>query len=325
MKHLSVNWSGWLAGRAGEPAPIEFDVLVIGSGYGAAVAALRLAERGRKVTLLERGSEYRPGDFPNDLGVAPKHFRAPSPDGRAITGRATGLYELRAGPGVISMLGNGLGGGSLINAGVVLQPDDDVFAQAAWPAELRSDAGGLAAHFKTARAMLRAHSALPMAGLRKARAFDALGAGLVPPRSGQAVDFTIDPARCIRCGDCASGCNVAGAKLTLRDTYLRHACDAGAMLFNSATVYSIARLAEGGWRVRVLPTESIARFRSVREAAHLGADAGVGVDVQAALVVIAAGTFGSTELLQRSKALEGARRRAPVAFAGARLALVGQR
>ncbi len=309
MNHLSITWSQWLHPQAGDPPSRDLDAVIIGSGYGGAVAALRLAEMGWNVTVLERGSEYRPGDFPNDLGLVPKHFRAPSPDGRSITGRATGLYELRAGPGVISMVGNGLGGGSLVNAGVLLQPDDDVFAQIAWPAEIRSSAAALKPHFDTARSTLGDHSAESMSGLRKAQALDRLGSVLDPVHQGQAVRFTIDPSRCVRCGDCASGCNVPGAKLTLRDSYLGLAVKAGARLFNSATVYSLARAepGHGGWRLRVLPSESITRFRNIKEAATLESGEGVGVEIRARLVIVAAGTFGSTELLQRSKDIEGDR------------------
>ena len=112
--HLSTPWLRWL--QANTPMR-ALDAVVIGSGYGGAVAALRLAQKGWRVTVLERGSEYRPGEFPNDLAMLPKHVRAPSPDGRAVAGRATGLFEWRAGPGALALVANGVGGGSLINAG----------------------------------------------------------------------------------------------------------------------------------------------------------------------------------------------------------------
>ena len=69
------------------------DTLVIGSGYGGAVVALRLAQAGHEVIVLERGSEYLPGDFPNDISQLPKHLRAPAWQGAGVTGSATGLFD----------------------------------------------------------------------------------------------------------------------------------------------------------------------------------------------------------------------------------------
>ena len=72
---LSTPWPDWLA-AARRAAPFdarlaELDVVVIGSGYGGSVAALRLAEQGRRVLVLERGSEFLPGEFPNHVGQLP--------------------------------------------------------------------------------------------------------------------------------------------------------------------------------------------------------------------------------------------------------------
>ncbi|WP_305346019.1 FAD-dependent oxidoreductase, partial [Hydrogenophaga sp.] len=61
---LSCTWREWIARPEQER---EVDAIVVGSGYGGSVAALRLAEKGHRVLLLERGSEYLPGDFPNDF------------------------------------------------------------------------------------------------------------------------------------------------------------------------------------------------------------------------------------------------------------------
>lgn len=313
-QHLSIPWCDWIRRQAD---PIEgphcLDAVVIGSGYGGAVAARRLATRGWHVTVLERGSEYRPGDFPNDAAWLPKHLRAPTLDGRNVLGNAAGLYELRAGPGVSAFVANGLGGGSLINAGVLVEPDDDVFAQAAWPREIRLSKRPLQPYFNRARRLLGAFSAAPMADLNKGRALDTLARALPDPRTATPVTFTINPAHCLRCGDCATGCNQAGAKITLRDSYLKAAADLGAQLITAATVYALGPRPGGGWRLRVLPTEKISHFRRLDEAAALASEnggngrGGVGTEIHAQLVVIAAGTLGSTELLQRSNTLEGGR------------------
>lgn len=302
MNCLATPWWQW---RDDRDTPIHLGAVVVGSGYGGAVAALRLAEQGHAVTVLERGAEYRPGDFPNDMAIVPKHFRAPSAEGEGLIGRATGLYELRAGPGMVAMVGNGLGGGSLVNAGVLMQPDDDVFAQSAWPTALRGSAQPLTeAHFAVARRQLGEHRADALRSLpAKSQALERLGQAMQPPRDAQPVHFTIDPTRCTACGDCASGCNEAGAKLTLRDSYLGAAVHAGARLLTEATVYTLQRAEDdAGWCLTVLPSGAEARHRTLREAVMAE-----GVEVHAQLVVLAAGCFGSTELLQRSQARSAGR------------------
>lgn len=103
----------------------HYDVVVVGSGYGAGVAASRLARAGKRVAVLERGREFLTGEFPNrfpdlrqQMQVTGKRLRMGSP---------TGLYDVRLGDDMHILVGCGLGGGSLINAGVALRPDPRVF------------------------------------------------------------------------------------------------------------------------------------------------------------------------------------------------------
>lgn len=308
-----MPWSDWwrVQHPAANGAPLAVGAVVIGSGYGGSVAALRLAEQGHQVLLLERGSEYLPGEFPNDASALPKAFRAPSLDGRNVLGRANGLFEGRAGPGLVAVLASGLGGGSLINAGVVLAPEDEVFAQPAWPDAIRKATDGqphgltrwlqmaqgeLGVHpstltFPKTAALQRLNAALP-------------GAGLQQSVRWQRVPLTIDPAHCTGCGDCASGCNVPGAKRKLRDTYLAKAVATGRVtVLSSATVYTLRPSTHHGapWRLRVLATPRI-----TGQVDWASLDQREGIELQADLVVVAAGTFGSTELLQRSQARAGA-------------------
>jgi choline dehydrogenase-like flavoprotein len=305
---VSAQGQAAVAGPAGAggvaPGPGEpLDVVIIGSGYGGSVAALRLAERGRRVLVLERGAEFLPGDFPNDVGQLPKFMRAQLPTG--VAGNALGLFEARPGLGLSAVVANGLGGGSLVNAGVMMRPDADVFAQPAWPAALRHATPGAAltleAAFDRAAAMLGgtpldddAFGARPKAQLQR-RLAARLGT------TAAAVTATLDPAHCTRCGDCASGCNVPGAKRTLRDGYLARAHRAGATLVTRALVHAVRPAGDGdGWWVDVLPTERSTQAATLADAAALH-----GRRLKARVVVIAAGSFGSTELLQRSQALAG--------------------
>ncbi len=130
----------------------HYDVIVVGSGYGAGVAASRLARCGRKVAVLERGREFLPGDFPEAWRSASAETQMTGPHGRV--GSATALFDVRVGKDVNVLMACGLGGTSLINANVCLSPDARVFEDTAWPREVRRDRL-LAEGFVRARHMLR--------------------------------------------------------------------------------------------------------------------------------------------------------------------------
>ncbi|KAK1964084.1 glucose-methanol-choline oxidoreductase [Colletotrichum sublineola] len=124
----------------------SYDVVVIGSGYGGAVAASRMARGNKKVCLLERGKERWPGEFPSDiLGAMPElHSTNATTDGimgrlgkYGTQGDPTGLYHLYVGDGQNAFVGNGLGGTSLLNANVFLEADDGVLDLPIWPEELK--------------------------------------------------------------------------------------------------------------------------------------------------------------------------------------------
>ena len=109
-------------------------VLVVGSGYGGAVAAQRFADAGQSVWLLERGQEYLAGDFPQATGEAPGFVRIERGGAEPVIGYESALFDFRMGDGAAALVGNGLGGGSLINAAVALQPEARVFDRPEWPA-----------------------------------------------------------------------------------------------------------------------------------------------------------------------------------------------
>src|SRR5215475_14470874 len=112
----------------------HYDVVVVGSGYGGGVAASRLARAGKRVAVLERGREFVTGEFPtrfpqlrNELQLTGKRIRL---------GSEVGLYDVRLGEDMNILVGCGLGGGSLINAGVALRPDPRVLRDKVWPEQI---------------------------------------------------------------------------------------------------------------------------------------------------------------------------------------------
>jgi cholesterol oxidase len=284
--------------------PIEqmadhYDVVVVGSGYGGGITASRMARAGRRVCLLERGSERRPGEYPDRELEMLEELQTDSELGR--TGPRTGLYDLRVGEDLSVLLGCGLGGTSLVNANVSLQPDPRVFEDPAWPAELRADVRGrLDAGFARAEEMLRPQpypeDAPPLAKLaalqRSARAMGEADSFYRPPIN---VTFEAgvnhvgeEQGACTNCGDCVSGCNY-GAKNTTLMNYLPDARNHGAEIFTQTAVSSVER-ADGRWIVH------FQALGSGRDAFDAPEDF-----VSADVVVLAAGALGSTEILLRSR------------------------
>lgn len=271
----------------------HYDVIVVGSGYGGGVAASRLARMGLRVAVLERGREVLPGEFPADVLGAQRETRTVFPSHRF--GAPTGIFELHVGKGAHVMVASGLGGTSLINANVCIDPDPRVLADPVWPAAIRSD-GTLAEGFARARATL-VPSRLPDAD--RPRKLDALAAsakalGVTPGRVEQHVAFEprinafgVRQPACTRCGDCMGGCNV-GAKTTVHSTWLTDAANHGAEIFTGLPVRHVARLPDGRWRVVAHLEDGVARRMPVRT-------------ILAEAVVIAAGTIGTNEILLRSR------------------------
>ena len=114
-----------------EPPRGHFDVAVVGSGYGGSIAASRMSRARRadgsklKVCVLERGKEFRPGEYPNTTLEAGKEMQLDSP--LEHIGSATGLYDFRLNDDINVFLGCGLGGTSLVNANVSLEAEAAVF------------------------------------------------------------------------------------------------------------------------------------------------------------------------------------------------------
>lgn len=278
----------------------HYTVVVIGSGYGASIAASRLARAGQQVCVLERGKEFQPGEYP-DTGIqAAEEMQAATPDGHV--GAKTGLYEFNFNPDINVFKGCGLGGTSLVNANVALRAEPRVFDDARWPKALRDDLGTLVEEgYERAEEMLKP-TPYPASGfpvLPKLAALElsakSLGAKFYRPPIN--VNFTVnggnhtgvDQRPCVCCGDCVTGCNYA-AKNTLIMNYLPDAKNHGAEIYTQVDVRWVER-SDTQWLVHYEPL-------------NVGREAFDAPDmaVAANIVIIGGGALGSTELLLRSKA-----------------------
>lgn len=281
------------------PADVHFDVLIIGSGYGGSIAASTFAGRtheGRPISVgvLERGREYLPGSFPTGLGELPRHIRGDN--------NKEGLIDIRIGEEVVAVVANGVGGGSLINAGVMETPLPSVFHKG-WPAALK-DLSDWKSYFDRARDLVGStikgapntiadHVDGVPQKFRSVRAIAPDGnfrpASITVAMSDTTNSGNVRLNKCVRCGDCATGCN-GGAKNSLDVNLLVRANEYDAEIFSGATVLSIARDGDAGWIIRSVHTNAKLRKR----------DAGP-VLIRARKVVLAAGTLGSSEILMRSR------------------------
>ncbi|MFB9243066.1 alkaline phosphatase D family protein [Massilia antarctica] len=295
----------------GEPA-IDVDVLIVGSGYGGAVAAAGLAgsaKDGKPVTVwvLERGKEYLPGSFPGRMSELAGHVRFSTPNEAAPGGEREGLFDVRVGSDVSALVANGLGGGSLINAGVMVRPRgaplkklaalvgdlEPYFARAldALGARVGGEANTIAKHAGPVPAKYEALR--KMAGRLQANDGVFSPAAITVAMSERPSAGGVGLSACAMCGDCATGCNL-NAKESLDTNLLYTAWKQGAKLYTGATVLRIERDARlGAWCVHVNYTD--AQLRTRRDLPY---------KIRARKLILAAGTFGSTEILLRSQCEE---------------------
>ena len=276
----------------------EYDVIVIGSGYGGSIAASRFARAGLKVALLERGKEFQPGDYPDTLAEAEKEMQINADQHEA---RKNGLYDFHFSENISVFKGCGLGGTSLVNANVSIRPEERVFEDAAWPAAIRNNMQSLNEGYDRAREMLRP-SPYPenqhgYPELAKTKAMRTAASHMQQPFHLADINVSfesginhvgVEQQQCINCGDCVTGCNHS-AKNTLIMNYLPDAVNHGAEIFCNIDVEHVARVADH-WVVYYDV------FNSERDKFKAPL-----LIVRAANVVIAGGALGSTEILMRSR------------------------
>jgi cholesterol oxidase len=263
------------------PLPAVVDTVVIGSGFGGAIAARRLAAAGRAPLVLERGRAWLPGQFPRDPF-----------DGRSLLWRRNGrdgwrgLYDLRFHSGLATLAASGLGGGSLVYANVLVRPDERVFDER-WPDG--TDLEGLGPWYDRVEADLRPQPVPDTVPLVKHDAYESVARALGREADflplPLAVDWKGDHA-CRLVAQCEFGCPF-GAKRTLDRHHIPMAEGLGATIRTETLVRGIEPVS-GAFRVHVrdLPTGALAVVR-------------------ARTVVLAAGTLGTTELLLRGRDIHG--------------------
>ncbi|MET8508626.1 GMC family oxidoreductase [Streptomyces sp. NPDC004787] len=284
----------------------DYDVVVVGSGFGGSVTALRLTEKGYRVGVLEAGRRYTRESLPKNSWDLKNFLWAP----------ALGLYGIQR----IHLLGNvmvlagaGVGGGSLNYANTLYEPLAPFFDDPQWK-DITDWREELAPYYDQAKRMLgvRLNPTMTPSDVHLKATAQAMGIGdtfhMAPVGvffgDGSDADGTAKarpggevadpyfggagPARkaCTECGECMTGCR-HGAKNTLNENYLYLAEKAGAVVHPMTTVVALTEDSRGGYAVRTLPTDNRKK--------------GAGRTFTARHVVVAAGTYGTQTLLHRMK------------------------
>jgi len=286
-----------MATGRGNSNPYDHDVVIVGSGFGGSVSALRLAEKGYGVHVIESGRRFADQDFAKTSWNLRRYLWAPRL-------KLFGVQRIHRLPNVMILAGAGVGGGSLNYANTLYVPPTPFFEDPQWAhiADWRSE---LAPHYETASRMLGVVTNPcdgPVEQIMRQTADD-LGVGKTFRKTPVGVFFGTPgervadpyfdgagPARtgCNQCGNCMVGCRV-GAKNTLVKNYLALAERLGATIEPLRTVVAVEPIDEGsrGAGYRVTTEATGAWVRKDRQT------------VTASQVVFAAGAWGTQRLLQR--------------------------
>ena len=273
----------------------DFDVLVIGSGFGGSVSALRLTEKGYRVAVLEAGRRFEDKDFPKTSWRLSRFLFFPRLGLR-------GIQRIHALPDVLILAGAGVGGGSLVYANTLYIPPDTYFNDKQWSHitnwkeellpwyDQASRMLGVAENpyfspsdqaMKEVAIEMGVGHTFKMAPLgvyfgegHGIKSADPFFGGVGPERTG-----------CHQCGGCMTGCR-HGAKNTLPKNYLGLAEKAGAKVFAEHTVTKIEELANGSWKIYARKSSSWFGRKRIFTANQ---------------VVVAAGTYNTQKLLHKMK------------------------
>ncbi|HEX2690616.1 MAG TPA: GMC family oxidoreductase N-terminal domain-containing protein, partial [Kofleriaceae bacterium] len=281
---------------------LDFDFLVIGSGFGGSVSACRLAEKGYRVGVVEMGKRWTAADFPRTTWNLRRWMWRPGL-------KLFGFYDMRPFQHVMILCGNAVGGGSITYANTLLAPPERVWQDGSWKG-LADWEHEMPPHYAAARRMLGVteNRILGDADRMLRRAAEAQGVGHTFYKTDVAVYFGEEPgvahpdpyfggegpprSSCIGCGGCMVGCR-HNAKNTLDKNYLYFAEKRGAKLFAETRVVDLRPLGGGGADGRdgyeLTVERSTAWLRKDRRT------------LTAKQVVLAASSLGTMDLLMRAK------------------------
>lgn len=286
---------------------VDYDVIVIGSGFGGSVTALRLTEKGYRVGVLESGRRFADEEFAKTSWRLRKYLWAPKLG-------CYGIQRLTLLKNTFVMSGSGVGGGSLVYANTLYTPREEFYRDPQW-AHITDWRAELEPHFDQAKRMLGVtpSPATTPADEALREAATELGVDhthhptqvgvLFGDRASQPGEQVSDPffggvgpsrRTCTQCGECMTGCR-HNAKNTMVKNYLYLAEKAGAQVYPLTTVTSVRPLPVGGGDQESEPCYEVATVRTgriLRKSART---------FTARHVVFAAASLGTQRLLHELK------------------------
>ena len=270
----------------------DYDVIVIGSGFGGSVAALRLTEKNYNVLVIEAGKDFKDHEFAKNSWHLRKFLFAPII-------RCFGIQRIHRLPNVIVLAGSGVGGGSLVYANTMYEPPAEFFGQGPW-AKITNWHQELLPFYGLAKRMLGVtqNPEMTPADVAMNEVAKRLGVEQTFKLAPVAVHFGqgpgmesqdpyfggVGPSRkgCISCGECMTGCR-HNSKNTLNKNYLALAKRNGAQIISMTTVIGLTNK-DGIWQVQTKKTGGIKR-----------------TTFQAKEVVLAAGAYNTQKILHEMK------------------------
>lgn len=272
----------------------DYDVLIIGSGFGGSVSALRLTEKGYKVAVLEAGKRFADKDFAKSSWRLRKFLWMPQIG-------CYGIQRIDKLKDALILSGAGVGGGSLVYANTLYEPLDPFYKDAAW-GHITDWKAELAPYYDQAKRMLGVtiYPYVTPADEVVKKVAERMGVGgtfhhtPVGVYFGQPGEKVADPYfggagpernACLNCGECMTGCR-HNAKNTLVKNYLHLAESAGAEVHPLTTVTAVRPRAGGGYEIETRRTNK--RFRPHRT-------------ITAEQVVFSASTMGTQKLLHKMR------------------------